>query len=266
MTLVLTWLFPTGIVMGADSAITYRGSYVTGPHGRRQPRILTDCVKVVHVPKINAGVSFWGKSIRNKTTDVWLSEFITDHNEEFNDLHEFATLLQNELRGLVPRITATLGSREYRYGNTGFHLAGFVEHERQTVPTFYHIHNGQSEVYPTIDPTIINANQDLPPEKVLERFSQNKPPHVRNGDFFLYATLFHNLLPIFNHMSERLGFRFPDLDKFQTPLEAYSEYVRFWIRLTRDIYALSNLPEIIGGDISVLSISPTGETWFTKKP
>ena len=61
-------------------------------------------------------------------------------------------------------------------------------------------------------------------------------------------------------------FRFPDKDKFVSSLEAYSEFVRFWIRLVRDVYALSNLPEIIGGDISVLSISPDGETRFSTRP
>jgi hypothetical protein len=39
---------------------------------------------------------------------------------------------------------------------------------------------------------------------------------------------------------------------FANPLEAYTESVRFWIR---DVYALSNLPAIIGGEITVLSIT-----------
>lgn len=265
MTLVLTWLFPIGIVMGADSAITYPDAFVTGANGRRRPRILTDCTKVFPIPKINAGISFWGKSVGN-STDVWLSEFITSREEEYNNISEFAVLLQNELRRLVPRITAPENSREHRYGNRGFHLAGYVDYNGENIPTFYHIHNGRSEVYPTIDPRIVNANQDFPPEKISRLFLQHRAPHVRNGAFFLYSRLFNDLLPLINDLNDRLNIRFPDPNKFTTPLEAYSEFVRFWIRLTRDIFALSNLPEIIGGDISVLSISPTGETNFTKKP
>ena len=61
-------------------------------------------------------------------------------------------------------------------------------------------------------------------------------------------------------------FLFPDPSKFSNNIEAYSEFVRFWIRLVRDVYALSNVPETIGGEISVLSISPNGETRFSKKP
>lgn len=252
--------------MGADSAITYPNTLVTLPNGRRRPRILTDCTKVFKIPKINAGISFWGKSFGNDSTDVWLSEFITSREDEYNNISEFAILLQNELRTLVPRITAPEGSHEYRYGNRGFHLAGFVEHEEHNVPTFYHIHNGQSEPYPTIDPTTINANQDFPPERVAELFSQGIAPHVRNGAFFLYSRLFNDLLPLITDLNNRHHIRFPDPEKFTNPLEAYSEFVRFWIRLVRDMYALSNLSEIIGGNISVLSISPTAETCFSTKP
>jgi len=272
MTLILTWLFPFGIVMGADSAITYPHLYVTEPNGRRRPRILTGVRKVFQIPKIHAGISFWGAAnIGNQTTDAWLSEFIISQENRYNNIHDFAILLQDELRTLVPEITDPEGSYNYRYGTRGFHLAGFVEYQNQSVPTFYHIHNGQSEVYPNINPRVINANQDLPPQRVLELFSQNINPYVRNGDFHIYSTLFHSLYTAFAHKNKRLRqiygqFRFPDPSKFTTPLEAYMEFVRFWIRLVRDVYALSNLPEIIGGEISVLSITPDGNIGFSKRP
>jgi hypothetical protein len=262
MTLVLTWLFPEGIVMGADSAVTQHAST---PSGRRIPRILTGLRKVYHIPKINAGISCWGKGrIGNYPVDVWLPDFIDSHENEYDTIYDFAILLQDELRELVPELSAPEGSREYRYGNRGFHLAGFVEYQGRTVPTFYHIHNGQSETYPNINPRIINANHDLPPQRVLELFSQRRIPHVRNGDFILYTQIFDRLYQLFNQFPNRL--RFPDPTKFESPLSAYSEFVRFWIRLVRDIYALSNLPEIIGGEISVLSIAPTGETSFSSRP
>lgn len=268
MTLILTWLFPFGIVLGADSALTQS---VSDTLGRRRRRILTGVRKVYSIPKIHAGVSCWGTgTIGNYTTDVWLSDFIASHENQYNTIHDFAILLQDELRNLVPEISAPEGSLEYRYGNRGFHLTGFVEHQGRPVPTFYHIHNGQSEVYPNINPRIINANQDFPPQRVSELFSQGIAPHVRNGSFFLYSALFHNLYELFTQLEDRLrtedrSFRFPDPDKFTNRLDAYVEFVRFWIRLVRDIYALSNLPEIIGGEILVLSISPTGESNFSSR-
>jgi len=106
----------------------------------------------------------------------------------------------------------------------------------------------------------------------LTHFSKSEIPNLRNGDFFLYATLFDNLrisFRQFGNLVEKITgspFVFPDLSKFSDRLDGCSEFVRFWIRLVRDVYALSNLPESIGGDILVLSISPTGEAKFSRRP
>lgn len=270
MTLVLTWLFPFGICIGADSAISYK-SYITEPSGRKERRILTGGIKILQIPKIKAGVSYWGEgNIGCDTTDVWISNFIYSRRNEYDNIHAFATLLQNELRELVPELTEPEGSPEFRYGKRGFHLAGFVEHKGIPTPTFYHIHNGQSETTSNINPRIINANHDLPPEFVVKLFSERIYPNVSNGAFYFYRRLFETLYSLFGELYEKMRekgelFRFPDKDKFVNSLEAYSEFVRFWIRLVRDVYALSNLPEIIGGNISVLSISPDGKTRFSTR-
>ncbi|MCJ7559258.1 hypothetical protein MUO79_01405 [Candidatus Bathyarchaeota archaeon] len=252
--------------------MTYENRYMMDYLGRKRPLILTGGRKIFPIPKIHAGLSFWGDAIiGNSTTFEWISNFIYSRENQYNDIHDFAILLQNELRTVVPELTEAEGTREYRYGKRGFHLAGFVKHEGQSVPTFYHIHNGQSETTPNINPRIINANHDKPPQKILEHFSRSEVPYVRNGDFFLYAELFDKLYSSFKKWSGELTidgrpFVFPDSKKFVTALDAFSEFVRFWIRLVRDVYALSNLPEIIGGDISVLSISPSGETDFSVRP
>lgn len=273
MTLILTWVFPFGIFMGADSAISYN-TYLTETDGRRSKRILYGGTKIIRVPKINAGISYWGIGcVGNETTDVWLSNFIFSHRDDYDNIGDFAVLLQNVLREIIhEEITEPEGSLEYRYGKRGFHLAGFMEYRGNPVPTFYHIHNGQSETTPNINPREINANYDLPPARVLDLFSDSRIPHVRNGDFPLYAQLFDSLMGAFGDFRNLLGqvhnqpFLFPDPSKFSDNIEAYSEFVRFWIRLVRDVYALSNVPETIGGEISVLSISPNGETRYSKKP
>lgn len=271
MTLVLTWLFPFGIVMGADSALTQK---VTDNLSRTRYRVLTGFRKVHWIPKIQAGVSCWGTGItedNNCVTDFWLSDFITSNVVQCNTIHDFAILLQDELRKKIPEISAPEGSIEFRYGNSGFHLAGFLEYKKRKIPTFYHIHNGQSEVFPDIEPRIVNANQDFPPERVSKLFSKGIAPHVRNGDFFVYSTLFQHLQELFDQLEKELKigdepFRLPDYKKFASPLEAYAEFVRFWIRIVRDMYALSNVPEIISGDISILAITPHGNSNFSRKP
>lgn len=81
MTLILTWLFPFGICMGSDSAVSYN-SYVTEPSGRKRMRILTGGTKTLWIPKIKAGISYWGEgNIGSATTDVWLSDFIFSHRD-----------------------------------------------------------------------------------------------------------------------------------------------------------------------------------------
>ena len=271
MTLILTWLFPDGICMGADSAISYNSS-ITLPSGRTKKRILTGGIKVLQIPKIKAGISFWGDgNIGSDTTDVWLSDFIYTNKSKYGNIHDFATLLETELRKLVPKLTDPKGSYHYRYGRRGFHLAGFVDDGGKPVPTFYHIHNGESETTSGIDPTKINANYDFPPSVVLNYFSNKIYPHIRNGEFMLYGEMFDNLQKAFARFMAYLKANgitlvFPEPSKFSNSLEAHSEFVRFWIRLTRDVFALSNLPEIIGGEISVLTISPSGDFQFTKKP
>jgi len=269
MTLILTWLFHEGIIMGTDSAVTQT---VPSPSGRGMRRILTGYRKVYKIPKINAGISCWGSgTVGDYRLDIWLPDFIESRASEYDSVDSFATLLQSELRDLVPELTAEVDSHEYRYGSRGFHLAGHVEYKGRIVPTFYHIHNGQSEVFDTINPRIINANHDLPPDEVLKLFRKNMAPHVRNGDFQFYSIIFNNLTSLFNEFYKKIRingrpFIFPDIPKFEDPLDGYSEFVRFWIRLVRDVYALSSMPEIIGGDISTLRITPTGEMKISTKP
>jgi len=251
--------------MGTDSAVTRT---ITTPSGKATRRILTGYRKVYEIPKIKAGISFWGKGkIGNFPLDVWIPDFIQSHEDEYDNIHDFSFLLQDTLRDLIPELTAPEGSYEYRYGNRGFHLAGYVEYQKQQVPTFYHIHNGQSETRPDINPRIINANHDLPPQKVLELFLERKYPNVRNGDFHIYSLLFRTILnQLMGLRIEGRPFKILDSSKFNSKIEAHSEFVRFWIRLVRDIYALSELPEIIGGDISIISITPNGEITFSYKP
>lgn len=248
-------MYSFGIFMGADSAVTIRNQS-TG----EITEVQTGITKVYHIPKINSGLSCWGNGmVGEMPLEQFIPDFITSREDDYTTIHEFAEILQNTIRDFTLPITAAEGTHEYRYGNRGFHLAGFVDFEGRQVPTFYHIHNGLSEVFSDIDPRELNANQDWTPEKVFNSIQSGYVPYVRNGDFLRFARLFDGLYdPLMNLTIEGRRIRFPSPSKFANQIEAYSEFVRFWIRLTRDVYALSDLPEIIGGDISVLSLSPNG--------
>ncbi|MHA1972652.1 MAG: hypothetical protein ACTSW1_06660 [Candidatus Hodarchaeales archaeon] len=262
MTLILTWLFPFGIVMGADSALTLRN-----PHTYEITGIET-VQKIYHIPKINAGISCWGNGkVGEIPIETYLPAFIEERENEYSNIDEFATILKEDVSNYTPEITASVNSYEYRYGNRGFHLAGFVDYNGTQVPSFYHIHNGVSETYSNINPRILNANHDWPPNKVFKDFNDGIIPNIRNGDFLRYAQLFDSLWKTFQQLKVAGSpVNIPSINKFGDLLLAYSEFVRFWIRLTRDVYALSDLPEIIGGNISILSLKPNGGFSCDSKP
>jgi len=140
-------------------------------------------------------------------------------------------------------------------------LSGFVSYKGQNTPTFWHIHNGQSETYKDIDPTIINANNDLSPEKtskILDRITKlgnENWPIVRNGDI---QTVY---IPFFNIMGWLLGFlkSHEDIQISTETLQGRVEFLAFQIRTMRDLYRLSKelLPQI-GGEIVTLTISSEG--------
>ena len=156
MTLIITELSRYGIAMVADSAITMN---IILPETRTiGHRVYFGATKLRPIPRLRAGISFWGQGqIGDIDTDVWLLNFIHRNEDTCTNLEEFAFLLQDELRESVNEIT---NPEELRYGNLGFHLAGYTDYEGNLWPNFWHIHNGQSEVFSSINPRIINANQE----------------------------------------------------------------------------------------------------------
>ena len=262
MTLLLTWLFPCGIIMGADSIATYRDRE-TG----EIRAFSTGIQKVFPIPKIHSGVSFWGNAqVGLIDIEEWMPKFISEREDDYDTIHDFSIILRDEISRYTLRITSAPGTHEYRYGNRGIHLAGHVLHNKRMVPTFYHIHNGQSETTPGIDPGVVNANHDRPPESVLLDWRKHMIPYTRNGDFLRFAQLFDSLYTnISNLRVQGRSIQFPEPSKYESEIEAYSDFVRFWIRLTRDIYAMSDMPEIIGGEITILAIKPDGECHLSSR-
>jgi len=249
-------------VMGADSAMTLRD-----PGTGQISEIRNGIQKIFEIPKIKAGISCWGNAmVGDEEVDRWLPHFIEENEPNYNSINDFAILLQDEIRLYTPPITAPVGSTELRYGNRGFHLSGYIDFNGKQVPTFYHIHNGISEVFSGINARIVNANNDLTPTVVLNNWKNNRMPYIRNGDFLRFAQIFDSLYNALNQLRvNNQPLRFPEPSKFPNTLAAFSEFVRFWIRLTRDIYALSNAPEIIGGEIRTLTISQNREMVYTSK-
>lgn len=252
MTLILTELSHFGIAMAADSAVTIRTSR---PNGTIVYKVLTGVRKLQVIDSLNAGISVWGMGqIDNMDTDLWLQDFINDQRHNYGTLHEFAILLQNELRRLVQPIVTEANP----LGSVGFHLAGFVDYTNEPTPTFYHIHNGESQVLRArgieVNPAIVNANHDLPPEIVSQLLSSGRAAIMRNGDIQIFAPFIQHLGEFFGRLSER-GLTIPH----SRNLMERAEWLKFEIRTMSEIYRFSNLHlPTIGGKIDTLLLTPEG--------
>lgn len=248
MTLVLTELSKFGIAMAADSAMTY---------GTDVKRTLNGVQKLQIIPKLNTGIACWGEGeINGIETDIWLDKFIKDRKKEYNSIDEFALLLQKQLREYIDEIDAT--KLNFMFGTIGFHLAGFVEYQNEQVPTFYHIHNGRSLAlehrYIKINPNIVNANHDLPPNIVKEHLRKGTNPVTRNGEIEIYALIFDQLDDFFKLINKNTPIKIP----YSLTLEDRVDWLKFQIKTISGLYELSNIGPTIGGEISTLTISSNG--------
>ena len=244
--------------MAADSAVTFT---VTKPNGTIKRRVLTGVRKLQVIDKLKAGVSVWGAGsiMVNATTlvdtDIWLEDFIDSQKSNYNSLNDFAILLQNEIRKVFPPINATTNP----LGTIGFHLAGYVDYQGNPTPTFYHIHNGISQALSsrgiTINPTVINANHDLPPNLAQPFLAKGGVYLTRNGDFVIYAALFKHLNAFLSALSNNKILTIPHYRN----LKDRAEWLKFQIKTMSELYKHSNMHlPTIGGKIDSLLITPTG--------
>jgi len=254
MTLVLTEISPFGIAMAADSAATITRRDVT--------RVLTGIRKLQVIEKLGAAISIWGAGeIDDTDSDVWLDKFIRGRQNEYDSLESFATLLQNELRRLVPRIDL---EREPE-GTIGFHLAGFVDLNGRKAPTFYHIHNGRSMKLEaraeTVDGTMVNANHDILPEEACGFIDSGGICVVHNGDYEIYKGVFNYLRGFFAEVERKTGGGM--LIPYSVCLADREEWLRFQIATISALYSFAGLETpngpvklpTIGGPITSLRIS-----------
>lgn len=259
MTLILTEISNLGIAMAADSAVTQT---VVTLNGALEYKVLTGVNKLQVIDKLNAGIAVWGEGeivvehAQKISSDMWLRDFIQAQKPNYNSLEEFANILQNELRRYIAPIDAT----SKPFGTIGFLLAGYADYNGQPTPSFFHIHNGESQTLNSRgihveNPNIVNANHDFPPDIVQQFLAQGKAIVTRNGDFITYVQLFDHIGKFLQALPEYGGLTIPQ----SRNLKERAEWLRFQIRTMSELYRLSNrhLPTI-GGKIDTLLITPKG--------
>lgn len=244
MTLILGELSSFGIAMAADSAVTFKnigtGLSFARPNAAK---------KLQFIPYLNAGISCWGLGkIGAEATDEWLDKFINKNS--FKTLQEFAEGLAKQLNSLIK--DPNIGN-----GIAGFHLAGFENYNGIPTPSFYHVHDGVSQVLQkrgiSINTKQFNANHDVPPDIFIKNYSGGWYL-TRNGDIQIYTEMFDSLKDYFDSLKASRGIVIPNSQNLQERVE----YLIFQIRTIAEIYRFSNLVRGIGGGIHYLTINPSG--------
>jgi len=269
MTLIITELSKLGIAMAADTALTVES---LNPRRTIEDRAFNGLIKLLPVKKLQAGISYWGwsqippnKEIGNGVwMDWWLRDFLVKKHNKYSTIEELALLLESELRapGGIPR----LSDSEFEtmpYGTGGIHLAGFTDYEDKKVPCFWHIHNGRSQALPDkkIDPKIVNANNDIPPEKFLELQKQSKTPLIRNGEIEKYARFFDNyLVKYLSKLRKEMGFiLYPTLlhraEFLKAQIRFISELYSVGGELSQNEKVLRKITRSIGNEVTILTIT-----------
>ena len=271
MTLIITELHSfgpeRGIAMASDTAITEECKAVDG---LIEDRAFFGLTKLLPVQKLNAGVSYWGWTKMSPSSksgvwmDWWLKNFLVTKKGDYNSLSELATLLEQELRKLVPPIKDDELTINKGIGNGGIHLAGFVDFKGHKVPSFWHIHNGISQVLDDkIDPHTVNANNDCPPQKYLEFESKGIGYQTRNGDYETYACFFEeHLIAFCRDLYSKEGYIVPI-----PSIDFSAEFLRTQIKFISGIYGVAGIKDRgtikrlargIGGNVTTLTIKENG--------
>jgi hypothetical protein len=268
MTLIITELSSLGIIMVGETAQTVD---CLAPDHTTQERSFVGLVKVIPVPELRAGLSYWGwakippQEGRNGIfMDWWLQNIVSRRASEFNSIEALAKLLEKELRDIIPRMTDE-ELKAFHWGNGGIHLAGFVETNGNDLPCFWSIHNGFSHSNSKLDPHIVNACYDVHPAKF-----DTGTAIFRNGDIEAYSQFFDSHLAKYLeevHATFGIVMPYPDLTsraefwaaqiKFISALYEASGYV--------GKKGLSRMTKVIGDQVTTLTITEKGiASYFTR--
>lgn len=270
MTLIITELSPLGIIMVGETAYTVTS---LAPNHTLQERSFFGLIKVLPVHKLQAGISYWGWAKTQPDDqeqgiwmDWWLQDLISRRAAEYDTIEDFANLLETGLRQVIPEMTED-ELTEFPAGTIGVHLAGFIDNNGDKLPCFWHIHNGRSQrLHDTVlDPHVINANYDIPPQHF-----DTGTAITRNGDIDAYSTFFDR------HLSAYIAEVHTELG-IVMPYPSLGSRAEFWCAQIKFISALyeasgyigreglSRMIKGIGDQVTTLTISESGITsYFTR--
>jgi hypothetical protein len=247
MTLLLSAVTPEGIVMGADSALTWRelGDQIN----------LMGFNKIIPVSRLNMGVSIAGaarigREGRSAWLSTWLRQYVEDvsHAESFSAFCTELTAALNETADEDATHTLQLGA---------WVLANHPDSRIETAPRLAEITRVDDQY---------RWRSLLPDEFTLDivewrRGNQAKGYPVQFASSGLpsnYATWIATVgTPGY---SQLLGARIPD-----PQITSVAEYVRFLIRNVAELYRIARQPAYVGEPVETLILFPDSKTMFSTR-
>jgi len=244
VTLVLTWVVPDGIVMGADSALTFSDA------SDKTTMTLADAYKIIPYDRGGKtfGVAFYGLAKVNKEwTSNWLRRYIASCQAQ-NTIHDFCQQLAADLNAL------RLQEREL----LGMHIAGWeivARSDQGIEPRFFEVANG--------DPRNGQITPYFSVNDILGAEVLNDIRKYRAGDKSVYPMRFGSagiptsfstdwIAQVFiPAQTKMLGIQVP-----QPHITSVAEYVRFLIGMVADSQRVTRQPATVNRPIETLILFP----------
>ncbi len=267
MTLVLSEVSKHGIAMAADSAITQISDpRLKLPSGDSVPKtVRTGAEKIVEIKSIQAALSVWGFGAVGMPGDTkWqipVDKFLLDFASTVGadeTLEDVGNRLADEVNPRI-RVGAVHG---------GFHLAGYVEQERQAFPVLYHVNTGPDDKHPK--PLELYRDYPFDSGRTIQQWRAELEAGVsfwlRNGMIQTYVYFAESLNDLMKLLNKKFEFICPHHEgqQFHSPLEARARYLKLQIQTICEFYRLSNSTAFIAMPVSWITISPNGIQNFEK--
>lgn len=248
MTLLLTAVTPEGIVLGADSALTYKelGDQIN----------LVGFNKILPVPNLHMGISVAeGARIGSGGTSSWISTWLQKYAMDVSEAESFTAFCDDLVKTLNE---VTKGSDDSHTLQLAAWVQTYDENKNvHLIPRAGEISKGESGyrwqtmlpgnfIYETIEWRNGNKSKGYPIKFISSGLPRN------------YATWIGTVgTPEF---SKLLGIRIPD-----PQITSVAEYVRFLIRSVAELYRISRQPAYVGEPVETLILFPDSKNMVSQR-
>lgn len=254
MTLLITAITGDGIVMGADSALTFK-------RGNEQPITLNNYNKIVPVSKLQAGISTAGLAeVQDLKYSGWIIEWLHRFVEESKA--ESFTPFVEELTAKMNKIEPFQdGQIQDKNKIRVFQSVAWVLDKDENgsiikIPRFFQISNveGDYQIYDKTDDIFIkemldwkSGRTDRYPIRILTaEFPNNYATWISREGSKIHSNFINSSVPYPN-------------------ITAVAEYVRFLIKSIAELYRIARQPGIVGEPVETLILFPDSKNMFSTR-